>query len=174
MKVFHSVRGWRQNCGNYAGVMESVPSESLMSLLKSTIENWLLGKKKKKVVVFAGEGQWRWACLHCCALNWQGTNTQWSSLREINNNERCWNLYTGKNLDREPFIALSPVGKEACDHPPNAWCTSLSLLFSATPCLNVQHEINLSISAGNWDVSPWLTELSLNDCEREPQEQHLQ
>lgn len=26
--------------------MESVPSESLMSLLKSTIENWLLGKKK--------------------------------------------------------------------------------------------------------------------------------
>lgn len=28
-----------QNCGNYAAVMESVPSESLMSLLKSTIEN---------------------------------------------------------------------------------------------------------------------------------------
>ncbi len=72
--------------------MESVPSVSLMSLLKSTIENWFLrGEKKKKgekkAVVLAGEGQWRWACLHCCALNWQGTNMHWNSPRAVNNNE---------------------------------------------------------------------------------------
>lgn len=44
-------RGWRHNSDNYAVVMESVPSESLMSLLKSTIENWFLGKKKVKNAV---------------------------------------------------------------------------------------------------------------------------
>lgn len=49
MKVFLSKGWWRQNCGNYAAVMESVPSESLMSLLKSTIENWFPGKKKEQL-----------------------------------------------------------------------------------------------------------------------------
>lgn len=79
-KVFLSDGGrgrgrWRQSCGgNYAAVMASVPGESLMSLLKSTIENWF-PRKRGGAVVHVGEGQQRWACLCCCcchALLWQG------------------------------------------------------------------------------------------------------
>lgn len=61
-----------RNCGNYVGIMAPAPSEGLMSLLKSTIEDSfqeLLKKKKKKKHLCLYEKANGVSHFHCCELN---------------------------------------------------------------------------------------------------------
>lgn len=138
-----SVRSWRRRrregilplyCGNYAAVMETVPGKSLMSLLKSTIENWLPGKMSS--LCSLGDGQWRWACLHWCALNWQGTNVWRNPQEQLLIRKEAEIFIHGKSWSASfHFYCHLSTEWHASEHnPPAAFCLPFSLSLSPLMC----------------------------------------
>lgn len=159
--------------------MESVPSESLMSLLKSTIENWLLGERKN------------WLCLQERA---NGGELVSIVVHLIDREPTCTEIPQEQLIiimkGAEIFIrgiSWSETFHCTC-HLSRGRCL-ITLLIRVCVCVSVhltlfsfllysaltyKIKIKLSISVGgNGDAFLRLAELSLNYCRRGSKEKHL-